>query len=293
MNQALVDIKSPIKVKVQSFIQLMKLRLSFLVNLSAVVGFVFGSKGSLDFKKLVVFSIGGLLVTFSSNAINQYIERDSDKLMDRTKNRPLPTNTLSVLEAILFIGISAIVGILLLTFEFNSTTGLLAALSLIIYGFIYTPLKKVSSIAVFIGAFPGALPPLLGYVAATGTLNMTALWLFLIQFFWQFPHFWSIAWVIYDDYLKANIMLLPSRLGKDQSSAFIIMIYTIVLIPLTCVSYYFKLVSPLATSVILVASILFSLQSFRLFLFNTDKEAKRLMFFSFLYLLVFLFSLFI
>jgi len=293
MNQAIVDIKSPLLTKVSSFTQLMKLRLSFLVNLSAIIGFVFGSNGNLDIKKLIVFSIGGLLVTFSSNAINQYIERDSDKLMDRTKNRPLPTNTLSILEAILFIGITATIGILLLTFQFNSTTGLLAALSLIVYGFIYTPLKKVSSIAVFIGAIPGALPPLLGYVAATGSLNMTALWLFLIQFFWQFPHFWAIAWVIYDDYLKANIMLLPSKLGKHKSSSFIIMVYTVVLIPITCISYYYKLVSPLATSVILVASILFSLQSFRLFLFNNDKEAKRLMFFSFIYLLIFLFSLFI
>src|SRR5206468_10452850 len=135
------------------------------------------------------------------------IEKDIDKLMSRTQSRPLPTERMNVLEAIIAAGTMGISGIILLTYFFNPTAGVLAAISLLSYAFIYTPLKRVSSIAVFVGAISGALPPAIGYVCATGKIDFIAVLLFSIQFLWQFPHFWAIAWIQHDDYKKAGIML--------------------------------------------------------------------------------------
>lgn len=280
-----------IKLKLSSYLTLVKLRLSLLVILSSIIGYIFGSNGNISFSRISFFTLGGLLVTFASNSINQYIERDSDKLMTRTQNRPLPTGLLSNIEALVFTGICAISGILLLTYIINPLTGVLAAISMLLYGFFYTPLKKVSPIAVFIGAIPGALPPLLGYVAATNILDVRALWLFLVQFFWQFPHFWAIAWVSYDDYLKANIMLLPSKSGKTKSSTIIILFYTLILIPLSLLPLFFGGISKYSIVLICISSIIFSYQSFRLHKYCNDIEAKKLMFYSFAYLLIFLFSI--
>jgi protoheme IX farnesyltransferase len=287
-----LTIKSYLSKKATNFAALMKLRLSLLVVFSSIIGYVFGS-GSINLYKIFFLAIGGSLVTFASNAINQLIEKDTDKLMHRTMNRPLPTNAMNSLEVVLFIGICAFSGLLTLALVFNSTTALLSALSLILYGFFYTPLKKMSSIAVFVGAIPGALPPLLGYVAATNVLDQVAIWLFLVQFFWQFPHFWAIAWVSFDDYKRANIMLLPSKLGKSNESSVIIFMYTFMLIPLSVFAFWINNIGFIGSTIILIASILFTLQSLKLVKNNSDKEAKKLMFYSFAYLLVFLFSLFL
>jgi protoheme IX farnesyltransferase len=287
-----LTIKSYLSKKATNFAALMKLRLSLLVVFSSIIGYVFGS-GSINLYKIFFLAIGGSLVTFASNAINQLIEKDTDKLMHRTMNRPLPTNAMNSLEVVLFIGICAFSGLLTLALVFNSTTALLSALSLILYGFFYTPLKKMSSIAVFVGAIPGALPPLLGYVAATNVLDQVAIWLFLVQFFWQFPHFWAIAWVSFDDYKRANIMLLPSKLGKSNESSIIIFMYTFMLIPLSVFAFWINNIGFIGSTIILIASILFTLQSLKLVKNNSDKEAKKLMFYSFAYLLVFLFSLFL
>jgi protoheme IX farnesyltransferase len=287
-----LTIKSYLSKKATNFAALMKLRLSLLVVFSSIIGYVFGS-GSINLYKIFFLAIGGSLVTFASNAINQLIEKDTDKLMHRTMNRPLPTNAMNSLEVVLFIGICAFSGLLTLALVFNSTTALLSALSLILYGFFYTPLKKMSSIAVFVGAIPGALPPLLGYVAATNVLDQVAIWLFLVQFFWQFPHFWAIAWVSFDDYKRANIMLLPSKLGKSNESSVIIFMYTFMLIPLSVFALWINNIGFIGSTIILIASILFTLQSLKLVKNNSDKEAKKLMFYSFAYLLVFLFSLFL
>lgn len=292
MNQSKVFNKTEIlQLKLSSYLTLVKLRLSLLVILSSIIGYIYGSSGSISIVRLALFTLGGLLVTFASNAINQYIERDSDKLMLRTQNRPLPTGKLSNIEAIIFVGISAISGILLLTYIINPLTGVLAAISMFLYGFFYTPLKKVSPIAVFIGAIPGALPPLLGYVAATNYLDTKAFWLFLVQFFWQFPHFWAIAWVSFDDYLRANIMLLPSHTGKTKHSTIIILFYTFILVPLSLVPLYFGGISKVSVAIIFISSVLFLYQAFRLHKYCNDKEAKKLMFYSFAYLLIFLFSI--
>lgn len=278
---------------IECYVALSKLRLSSFVILSSMIGFIIGSQlVGFDYVKLLLFTIGGALVTFASNAINQVLEKDSDKLMVRTQNRPLPTSSMTQMEALLFIGVTSIVGILILTFAVNVTSGLLSALSLLIYGFVYTPLKKVSSIAVFVGAIPGALPPLLGYVAATDTLNQYAIWLFLVQFFWQFPHFWSIAWLSYQDYLKAGIMLLPSKDGKSKLSAFITLIYSLVLVPLSLYPFYMTKSLGLGNGLLCATSILFSYLAYRFYKTCLDVDARRLMFGSFAYLLIFLISLF-
>lgn len=293
MKVNVLTLQNSFKYRLTNYAELSKLRLSSFVILSSAIGFIVGSL-HLDFLwvKFVLFTIGGSMVTFASNAINQLIEKDSDRLMTRTQNRPLPTKAISSMEVVLFIGVTALSGILLLTFSVNTTTGLLSALSLLIYGFIYTPLKKVSSLAVFIGAIPGALPPLLGYVAATDSLNQYAIWLFMVQFFWQFPHFWAIAWLSFDDYKKAGIMLLPSKDGKSKQSTFITLIYTLVLIPLSLFPVYLVGKWTIGVWILLIASIGFSLLAFQFYKSCTDKDARRLMFGSFFYLLVFLASLF-
>src|SRR5262249_18579422 len=145
-------------------------------------------------------ALGGVLVTGASNAINQVIERDIDKLMQRTKERPLPAERMNMLEAILAAGLMGISGILIITYFFNPVAGVLSAISLLLYAFVYSPLKRVSPVAVFVGAIPGALPPMIGYVCLTGKIDFVAIVLFSLQFLWQFPHFWAIAWIQYDDY---------------------------------------------------------------------------------------------
>lgn len=186
--------------KVSDYAMLGKFRLSFLVVFSAVIGYVFGSTIGISLASIFWLALGGMLVTAASNAINQIIEKDIDKLMSRTQNRPLAAERMNVLEAIMAAGAFGIGGILILTTQFNATAGVLSAISLLSYAFVYTPLKRVSSIAVFVGAIPGALPPMIGYVCATGQIDFIAIVLFSTQFIWQFPHFWSIAWVQYDDY---------------------------------------------------------------------------------------------
>jgi protoheme IX farnesyltransferase len=292
-NLNVLSIQNSFQARLANYVALSKFRLSSFVILSSAIGFIIGSSSvSFDLIKFLLFTAGGSLVTFAANAINQVIEKDSDKLMARTQNRPLPTMSMTQMDAVLFIGLTAFSGILILTFAVNATSGLLSALSLIIYGFIYTPLKKVSSIAVFVGAIPGALPPLLGYVAATNELNHYALWLFMVQFFWQFPHFWAIAWLSYEDYLKANIMLLPSKDGKSKQSAFITLLYTVVLIPLSFYPSYLSECITIGSIILAISSIGFTYLAVQFYRTCQDADARKLMFGSFAYLLIFLISLF-
>jgi len=230
---------SLLKQKVADYAMLAKFRLSFLVVFSAVIGYMFAVSGQYNLTAILWLALGGMLVTGASNAINQVIERDIDKLMSRTQNRPLPAERMNVTEAIMAAGVFGVSGILILTWNFNAVAGVLAAVSLISYAFVYTPLKRVSSIAVFVGAIPGALPPMIGYVCATGQIDFVAIVLFSIQFVWQFPHFWSIAWVQYEDYLKAGIMLLPSASGKTKMSAVQSVIYCLLLLVVSTIPYFF------------------------------------------------------
>jgi protoheme IX farnesyltransferase len=271
--------------KVRDYSQLTKFRLSFLVVFSAVIGYLLGFKGlSLSFTHIFILAIGGTLVTGASNAINQVIEKDIDKLMNRTSDRPLPAGRMNVLEAIIAAGAMGISGIILITYFFNPTAGVLSAISLLSYAFVYTPLKRVSPVAVFVGAIPGALPTTIGYVCATGNFDFIAVTLFSIQFLWQFPHFWAIAWVQYEDYKKAGIMLLPSAGGKTRASALQNVVYSFVLLLVSTIPYSFGFVGILGAIVIALCGVMFLWMAIQHYRKCDDASAKTLMFGSFIYL---------
>lgn len=270
--------------KVSDYAMLGKFRLSFLVVFSAVIGYVFGSTVGISLASIFWLALGGMLVTAASNAINQIIEKDIDKLMSRTQNRPLAAERMNVLEAIMAAGAFGIGGILILTTQFNATAGVLSAISLLSYAFVYTPLKRVSSIAVFVGAIPGALPPMIGYVCATGQIDFIAIVLFSTQFIWQFPHFWSIAWVQYDDYLKAGIMLLPSSSGKTRMSSVHSVIYCLILLLVSMIPYFMGLVGMIGNTVTIAVGVVFLYMAWNHYRACDDKSARVLMFGSFLYL---------
>ena len=270
--------------KIKACIELMKPRLSFLVAFSSAFGYILASNGGISWFPLLMVSVGGVLVSGGSIAINQVIEREYDALMKRTKDRPLPTNRLTVNEAILFAIFCFLVGFGMLYFTTNLLTVGLSVLSMLLYSFVYTPLKRVGPIAVFVGAIPGALPPLIGWVAVTGTISFEALIIFGIQFIWQFPHFWAIAWVADEDYKKAGFKLLPSGGRKDFQTAINIMIYTLFLLPLGLMPMYFGITGINSGVVVTICGTLFLAQTFSLMRDNSDKNALKIMFGSFLYL---------
>ena len=270
-------------MNIKLFFELIKFRLSFLVTFSAVFGFLLSSN-YINYFSLFILIISGFFITGSSIINNQIIEKDSDKLMNRTKNRPLPTNKISSRNA-LFISLAlCITGLILMVLFLNKLTALLSFLSLIIYTFLYTPLKKVGPIAVFVGAIPGALPPLIGWVASTNDISLEALIIFSIQFIWQFPHFWAIAWVSDDDYKRAGFKLLPNNGKKNLSTAVNIMTYTMFLIPLGLLPTIFGITGLVSGVVAVVCAILFLIQTLRLIKDYSKTSALRIMFGSFIYL---------
>ena len=272
-----------ILMNIRLFFELIKFRLSFLVTFSAVFGFLLSSN-YINYFSLFILIISGFFITGSSVINNQIIEKDSDKLMNRTKNRPLPTNKISSRNA-LFISLAlSITGLILMVLFLNKLTALLSFLSLIIYTFLYTPLKKVGPIAVFVGAIPGALPPLIGWVASTNDISLEALIIFSIQFIWQFPHFWAIAWVSDDDYKRAGFKLLPNNGKKNFSTAVNIMTYTMFLIPLGLLPTIFGITGLVSGVVAVVCAILFLIQTLRLIKDYSKTSALRIMFGSFIYL---------
>lgn len=269
--------------KAKAYWELLKFRLSLLVAFSCAFGFTLASP-VIDWKILSMLFIGGFLLSGSSIAINQVIERDLDKLMTRTMNRPLPTGRLSVQEALIFSALCFVLSIGILMQYTNLLTVGLSVISMILYSFVYTPLKRVGSIAVFVGAIPGALPPLLGWVAATGTISHEALIIFGIQFIWQFPHFWAIAWLADDDYKKAGFKLLPFGGKKDFNTAVQIMIYTLFLLPLGLLPAKFGITGIDSAIVVTVCGVLFLAQTFSLMRTGSRASALRIMFGSFFYL---------
>ncbi|MFW5759441.1 MAG: heme o synthase [Cyclobacteriaceae bacterium] len=270
--------------KLKDYMELVKLRLSFLVIFSSAFGFILGSVGSINWFTLLMFSIGGFLVSGASITINQISEKDFDKVMKRTANRPIPTGRVVINEAVLFLGLLAIAGFGILAIYTNWLTVLLSMLSMILYSFVYTPLKRVGPIAVFVGAIPGALPPLLGWVAASGAVTYEAVIIFGIQFIWQFPHFWAIAWIADEDYKKAGFKLLPSGGKKDLNTAIQIMIYTLFLIPLGLLPAKFGLTGINSAIIATVCGVLFLSQTFWLMKDGSRKAALKIMYGSFLYL---------
>jgi protoheme IX farnesyltransferase len=251
------------------------------VVVSALAGYLVAAP-AVDGLSLLYLLVGGFLVTGSSNAFNQVIEREFDKNMERTKNRPIAAGRMSVTEGLIASFLMGIAGIFLL-YMLNPLSAVLGFLALFMYVVLYTPLKRVTPWAVFVGAFPGAIPPMLGYIAFTGTFDLTAGMLFFVQFMWQFPHFWAIAWKIDDDYKKAGFSLLPTG-KRDKGSAFQIMFYSLILIPVSLFPWVFGLAGLFAASISLVAGTLFYLAAVRFYRSMEMKHATFLMFASFFYL---------
>lgn len=276
--------------KIADYAQFSKLRLASLVVFSAVIGYYIAcQRYQIEFNwvRVLALTLGGFLVTASSNGFNQVIERESDKLMNRTKNRPLPAGRMTVTEGLILASLMGIAGITLLFVFTNALSGILGFLALVLYTVVYTPLKKVTPFAVFVGAFPGAVPAMLGWVAAMdgfGHIGTQALLLFAIQFMWQFPHFWAIAWVQHEDYQRGGFHLLPSPGGRDKSSAFQIVVYTLMLIPVSLLPAVFHMAGLVATGITLVCGVLFLLQAMQLYRTCEVRYASRLMFGSFIYL---------
>lgn len=279
------------KSRLTDIAQLTKMRLSLLVVFSAAMAFLIGSSGDVDVVKLILLVIGGVLVTGSANAFNQIMEKDLDRLMNRTRERPLPDQRMKPHYAFALALVIGVAGLVILFFYLNSMAGFLGLAALISYTVMYTPLKRITPFAVFVGAFPGAIPVLLGYVAATQRLDQTAWLLFAIQFFWQFPHFWAIAWVMDEDYKKAGFELLPSASGRSPSSAFYTLLYTIILLPIGLLPFFFGISGVLSMIIILLATLIFIIQAVRLLRHCDLQSARHLMFGSFVYLPVVLLAL--
>lgn len=253
--------------------------------ISAVFGYLFAKPITSDnWLEVIYLSLGGFLVTGASNTINQILEKDLDAKMNRTKERPLPIGNISVSQAWNLSIVCGAIGVSLLYFGLNFKAALLGFLALVSYAFIYTPLKQVTPFAVFIGAFPGAVPPMLGWVAATNAFGIESGLLFAIQFMWQFPHFWAIAWVLDDDYNSGGFRLLPSKGGRDKASAFQILIYTLFLLPLTILPWAFQLTGMVSLIAASLLGIGFTYYAFKLYRTCEIPDAKKLMFSSFIYL---------
>jgi protoheme IX farnesyltransferase len=281
-------------MKWSDFSKLIKFRLTFLVVFSASISYLIGCKvnGEVIWKDWGILIVGGFLVTSAANCFNEIIEKDLDKLMKRTMDRPIPAGRMTTGQGLvlgLFMGIT---GTYLLG-SLNILTGLLSVFSILLYAFAYTPLKRKTPVAVFVGAIPGALPPLIGYVAAHGQIDNIALLLFIIQFVWQFPHFWAIAWVLDDDYKLAGFRLLPSG-KRNRSSAVITFLLTVILLPVSLMPTLYHYGGYYVGGVSLALSLMFLYQAFNLLRTLEIKAARQLMFGSFIYLpvvqLMFLFD---
>ncbi len=278
-----VIVSNSLGVKARAFFDLTKFRLSATVVFSSAVGFVLGTT-QLNYGMLMLFALAAFLTTAAANVINQIFERDLDKLMTRTENRPLPTGKISVNEAIVFSTICLVTAMFILAYSFNLKAAGIAFLSYVLYGYVYTPLKQKGPIAVAVGALPGAFPPMIGWLAATNHFGLEPGILFGIQFFWQFPHFWAIAWVLDDDYSKAGFRLLPSAGGRNINSAIQIMMYTVVLLPLCWVPFYLGMTGINSAMIAMLFGVLFLIQTFHLMRKMDKKAALQLMFGSFIYL---------
>ena len=272
------------KEKVKSYLELLKFRLSMTVSFSSAFGYILGAGGPIDWIHFFQFVLGGFLISGASVTINQILEIKYDEVMSRTQKRPLPTHRVSKQESIYYTIFLTIAGIALLGYATNGLTVVLSLISLVLYAFVYTPLKRVGPIAVFVGAIPGALPPLIGWVASTGAISHEALIIFGIQFIWQFPHFWAIAWVADEDYKKAGFKLLPGAGKKDLNTAINIMVYTLFLLPLGLLPSYFGLTGIGSGVVATICGVLFLAQTFQLLKDNSRKSALKIMFGSFMYL---------
>lgn len=270
---------------IQIINELTKFRLTLSVVFSSFISYFLGSE-SINFIDLTYLLTGGILIVSSSNIFNQIIERDLDKLMNRTKNRPLPKNKIKINTALLLAITTGVLGIVLM-YLINIKVAILAAVSIFLYTAIYTPMKLVSPLSVFVGAIPGAFPFMIGWVAATNQIGIEAITLFLMQFFWQFPHFWSIGWSQSDDYKKAGFKMLPTG-KKDKSTSAQILFYSIWAVIISIVPF-FGITGNLRLSLfglifVIILGVFLVYKSYLLFIYGNNENAKRLMLTSIVYL---------
>ncbi len=262
---------------------LVKFRLSATVVFSSIMAYLIASSSMINWTAVGVLALGGFLVTGAANALNQVLEKDFDKLMKRTANRPLAAGRMSVSEAVLAAGFMSVVGITLLAL-FNVWAAFFGTMALVSYAFLYTPMKRISPIAVVIGAVPGALPTLIGCVAAQGELTLLGLSLFAIQFFWQFPHFWSIGWLGYEDYRNAGYRLLPTRDGQlDNNTGMQSFLYALFLLPIGLLPYFLGASGIISAGLVFLLSVIYAGLGWNFYRQNDRKAALQLMFYSFLY----------
>ncbi len=275
-----------IKVSVvQDFKEITKMRLALSVVFSSVAGYLLGVE-TVSWTTLILLAIGGYLMVGASNAFNQVIERDLDKLMDRTKNRPVPSGRMSVNTALAIATLFTIAGITVL-YVINPQTAMFGAISIFFYVSLYTPLKTKTPLSVFVGAIPGAIPFMLGWVAATNDFGIEPGTLFMVQFFWQFPHFWAIGWFLFDDYKKGGFFMLPTG-KRDKGTATQVVIYTLwtvvtSIVPVFGVTGRLYL-TPVSGVIILILGLVLLRSAIRLYKNRDAKTAKQLMLMSVLYI---------
>jgi protoheme IX farnesyltransferase len=273
--------------KCGDYLLLIKFRLTLTVVFSSVMAFLIAApQGGGDglFIPLFVLALGGFLVTGAANALNQVLEKDYDRLMRRTANRPLAADRMRVSEAVMAAGLMSLCGVSLLAF-FNPWAAFFGMVALLSYAFLYTPLKRITPLAVLVGAVPGALPALIGVAAAQGSVTSLALTLFALQFFWQFPHFWSIGWLSFDDYQRAGYRLMPSVNGAcDPSVGRQAFLYALFLLPAAIAPWLLGVVGPFSMAIGLALSLAYAGLAWRFHRENNRRAALRLMFFSFVYL---------
>jgi protoheme IX farnesyltransferase len=288
--------------KLRDYLMLFKFSLNIMVVFSAVICYLLAPK-VVEYNVLMIiyFAIGGFLVTGSANTINQIVEKDTDAKMKRTAMRPIASGRMSEAEGWAVAVIAGAAGLWILGNYFNWLCAGIALFSLFLYAFIYTPLKKVNAISVLVGAVPGALPCLIGWAAGNDTIfwgehgagDLGGWALFSIQFFWQFPHFWAIAWLAHKDYTNAGFKLMPSVEGPTKYSAIQSIIYSLLLIPVGVLPYLTGISGLVSLIVVLVANLFMVWQSVRLYKEMEPKAARRVMFSSYIYLPIVLLALLI
>jgi heme o synthase len=281
--------------RLKDYFRLTKFTLSFMVVFSCVVSYLLAPnvvmQGLDSWLMVLLLFVAGLLVTGSANAINQVVEKDTDAMMKRTAKRPVADGRLSANEGWAFAIVTGAAGVLLMGLYFNWLSAGLSLFSLFLYAFIYTPLKKVNSIAVLVGAFPGALPCLIGWAAGTGDLSAGGWIVFAMQFLWQFPHFWAIAWVAHKDYSTAGFKLLPQEQGPTKFTALQAIMYSVLMLPVGVLPYVFHISGVVSMWIIIAANLFMVVQCVRLYREMDVKAARRVMFSSYLYLPVVLLAM--
>jgi heme o synthase len=278
--------------KIRDYMLLVKFSLSFMVVFSAVISYLLAPKiVEYDWMMIILLFTGGLLVTGSANAVNQIVERDTDAMMKRTASRPIASGRMSVNEGWTFVVLSLVIGIFILAYFFNWLSAITALFSWFVYAYLYTPLKKISSVSVLVGAIPGALPCLIGWAAGNDDLGVGGWILFAIQFFWQFPHFWAIAWIAHKDYTAAGFKLMPSTQGPTKYSAIQSVIYSLVLVPVGILPYLNGMSGIVSFWIVLAANLFMVGQCVRLYREMNVKAARRVMFSSYIDLPIVLLAL--